>query len=65
MQLDDMNLFIRLARTGSLSEAARQLGITAASVSARLKRIETETRSPPGRMDHALATPDASGRTIS
>ena len=42
MQLDDMDLFIRLARTRSLSEAARQLDISAASVSARLKRIETE-----------------------
>jgi DNA-binding transcriptional LysR family regulator len=42
VQLDDMDLFTRLARTRSLSEAARQLDITAASVSARLKRIETE-----------------------
>jgi len=42
MQLDDLNLFTRLVRTRSLSEAARQLGITAAAVSARLKRLERE-----------------------
>lgn len=40
VEIDDLQLFMRLAHTGSMSEAARQLDITPASVSARLKRIE-------------------------
>ena len=42
MQLDDLGLFLRIAQTRSLSEAARQLDQTPSSVSARLKRIEGE-----------------------
>ena len=42
MQLDDLSLFLRVAQTQSLSEAARQLDQTPSSVSARLKRIEGE-----------------------
>lgn len=40
MHLDDIQLFIRVAHATSLSEAARHLDQTPASVSARLKRIE-------------------------
>jgi len=42
MQLDDLGLFLRVAQTQSLSEAARQLNQTPSAVSARLKRIEEE-----------------------
>ena len=42
MHLDDLNLFVRVAQTHSLSEAARQLDLTPSAVSARLKRIEEE-----------------------
>src|SRR6185369_1283556 len=42
MRLDDLGLFLRVAHSASLSEAARQLDQTPASVSARLKRIEEE-----------------------
>ena len=42
MHLDDLGLFLRVANARSLSEAARQLDQTPASVSARLKRIEEE-----------------------
>jgi len=42
MQLDDLGLFLRVAQTRSLSEAARQLDQTPSAVSARLKRIEEE-----------------------
>jgi len=44
MHLDDLGLFLRVAHARSLSEAARQLDHTPASVSARLKRIEEELR---------------------
>src|SRR5689334_18903092 len=42
MHLDDLGLFLRIAQTLSLSEAARQLDQTPSAVSARLKRIEEE-----------------------
>src|SRR5467141_841325 len=42
MHLDDLGLFLRVAHARSLSDAARQLDQTPASVSARLKRIEAE-----------------------
>lgn len=42
MQLDDLGLFLRVAQTQSLSEAARQLNQTPSAVSARLKRMEEE-----------------------
>ena len=42
MHLDDLGLFLRVAHAQSLSEAARHLDLTPASVSARLKRIEEE-----------------------
>src|ERR1700741_245052 len=42
MHLDDLGVFLRVAHARSLSEAARQLDQTPASVSARLKRIEAE-----------------------
>lgn len=42
MQLDDLDLFLRVAHAQSLSEAARHLDQTPSSVSARLKRIEAE-----------------------
>jgi DNA-binding transcriptional LysR family regulator len=41
MEIEDLNLFVRLAEVGSMSEAARQLDQTPAAVSARLKRMET------------------------
>lgn len=40
MHLDDLNLFIQVARSGSFSAAARQLALTPAAVSATIKRIE-------------------------
>lgn len=42
MHLDDLSLFVRVAQTRSLSEAARQLDQTPSAVSARLKRMEQE-----------------------
>src|SRR5258706_5523276 len=42
MHLDDLGLFLRVAQTLSLSEAARQVDQTPSAVSARLKRIEEE-----------------------
>ena len=42
MHVDDLSLFLRVAHAQSLSEAARHLEQTPASVSARLKRIEAE-----------------------
>src|ERR1700752_2405068 len=42
MQLEDLGVFLRVAHAQSLSEAARHLDQTPASVSARLKRIEEE-----------------------
>lgn len=40
--LQDLRLFLQIARSGSLSAAARHLGITAAAASASLKRLEQE-----------------------
>ena len=42
MHIDDFSLFLRVSNAQSLSEAARHLDQTPASVSARLKRIEEE-----------------------
>jgi molybdate transport repressor ModE-like protein len=42
MDTSDFHLFVQIAQCGSLSGAARQAGITAAGVSARLKRMEGE-----------------------
>src|SRR6201982_1564410 len=42
MHIDDLSLFLRVSNAQSLSEAARHLDQTPASVSARLKRIEQE-----------------------
>lgn len=41
MHLDDLQLFIQVARSGSFSAAARQLALTPAAVSSTVKRIET------------------------
>jgi DNA-binding transcriptional LysR family regulator len=38
--LQDLTLFLRVAETGNMSEAARQLNITNAAVSASIKRLE-------------------------
>ncbi|MGV8838238.1 LysR family transcriptional regulator [Cellvibrio sp.] len=38
--LQDLELFLRVAETGNMSEAARQLNITNAAVSAAIKRLE-------------------------
>ncbi|MFD1704385.1 LysR family transcriptional regulator [Methylopila henanensis] len=40
MQVDDLNLFVRIARLGSISSAARDLGLSPASASARLAALE-------------------------
>ena len=40
MQLDDLNLFVRIARLRSISSAARDLGLSPASASARLAALE-------------------------
>jgi DNA-binding transcriptional LysR family regulator len=40
LQLAQLQLFVRLADAGSLSAAARQLGLTPAAASASLKRLE-------------------------
>ena len=42
MNLADLTLFIRIADTGSISEAARQLDISTAAASAALKRLEQQ-----------------------
>jgi len=38
--LSDLQLFVRVADTGSMSEVARQLGLTPAAASAAIKRLE-------------------------
>lgn len=38
--LQDLELFLRVAETGNMSEAARQLNVTNAAVSAGIKRLE-------------------------
>ena len=40
MDIDDLTLFVRIARLGSISAAARDLGLTPASASARLAAFE-------------------------
>jgi len=40
MEIEDLNLFVRLAQVGSMTKAARQMDQTPAAVSARVKRIE-------------------------
>ncbi|MED5621440.1 LysR family transcriptional regulator [Ideonella sp. BN130291] len=44
--LQDLQLFVRIAAAGSLSAAARQLGLTPAAASAALKRLEAELQAP-------------------
>jgi DNA-binding transcriptional LysR family regulator len=44
MHLDDMRLFVTVARSGSFSSAARRLNLSPAAVSTAIKRIETEHR---------------------
>jgi len=40
MDVDDLNLFVRIAQLGSISAAARDLGLTPAGASARLAALE-------------------------
>ncbi len=40
MKLDEMDLLVRVAETGSMTLAARQLNLTPAAVSAAVKRVE-------------------------
>ncbi|RDE25220.1 LysR family transcriptional regulator [Motiliproteus coralliicola] len=40
MNTSDLNLFVRIAETGSLTETAKQLGITTAAASFALRRLE-------------------------
>lgn len=40
MDIDDLNLLVRIARQSSISAAARNLGITPAAASARLAALE-------------------------
>lgn len=40
MRLDDMKLLVRVAETGSMTRAARQLNLTPAAVSATVRRVE-------------------------
>lgn len=42
MNISDLNLFVRIAETGSLTETANQLNITTAGVSSALKRLEQQ-----------------------
>lgn len=42
MNTSDLSLFIRIAETGSITESAKQLGITPAAVSYALRRLEGE-----------------------
>lgn len=42
MRLEDMRLLLRVAETGSMSLAARQMRLTPAAVSASLRRLERE-----------------------
>ncbi|NIC04812.1 LysR family transcriptional regulator [Billgrantia bachuensis] len=41
-RIDDLSLFLRILDLGSISEAARSLGLSAAVASQRLKRLERE-----------------------
>lgn len=40
MNISDLNLFIRIIETGSITETAKQLSLTPAAVSSALKRLE-------------------------
>ncbi|MEZ9915935.1 LysR family transcriptional regulator [Vibrio breoganii] len=42
MNISDLNLFIRIVETGSITETANQLNITPAAVSTGLKRLEKQ-----------------------
>ncbi|SEQ36753.1 transcriptional regulator, LysR family [Amphritea atlantica] len=42
MNTSDLSLFIRIAETGSITESAKQLGITTAAASSALKRLERQ-----------------------
>ncbi|MBN3561165.1 LysR family transcriptional regulator [Aliamphritea spongicola] len=42
MNISDLTLFIRIAETGSITESARQLGITTAAASLGLRRLEAQ-----------------------
>lgn len=42
MQTSDLSLFIRIAETASITESAKQLGITTAAASTGLKRLEAQ-----------------------
>ena len=43
-KLEDMDVFARVVTSGSLSAAGRELGLSPAGVSKRLKRLEDTTR---------------------
>lgn len=42
MRTSDLSLFIRIAETGSITESAKQLGISTAAASSALKRLEAQ-----------------------
>lgn len=42
MNTSDLNLFIRIVETGSITETARQLNVTPSAVSSALKRLENQ-----------------------
>ena len=42
MKIDDLDLFVRISDTGSITESAQQLDITTAAASAALKRLEDQ-----------------------
>lgn len=42
MNLSDLNLFIRIAETGSITETAKQLNVTPPAVSTALRRLEKQ-----------------------
>ena len=42
MNTSDINLFIRIVETGSITEVAKQQGVTTAAVSSALKRLEKQ-----------------------
>src|SRR5262249_16297351 len=41
MELDDVRAFVRVADTGSVSQAARDLNVTQSAITRRLQRLET------------------------
>ena len=46
MNTSDLNLFIRIVETGSITESAKQLGITTAAASLGLRRLERQLDVP-------------------